>query len=87
MVVSVFFLFSLFKNRACLPKKQRTPLSVGVAAVETCVSGNFFKGYPMVNMLTGPIECKKGDAYLKDLLEGQHYIHIDDEKAMVSSVS
>lgn len=61
----------------------RTPLSVGVASIETCISGNFFKGYPMVNFLTGPVECKKGDTYIKQLIEGQHYIHIDDEKSMV----
>eukprot|EP01127_Copromyxa_protea_P010768 TRINITY_DN2658_c0_g1_i1.p1 TRINITY_DN2658_c0_g1~~TRINITY_DN2658_c0_g1_i1.p1 ORF type:complete len:654 (+),score=83.85 TRINITY_DN2658_c0_g1_i1:391-2352(+) len=62
----------------------KKPLSVGVGSIETCVSGNFFKGYPMVSHLTGPIECKKGNRYLKDLIDGKHYIHLDDEKSMTT---
>lgn len=75
-----------FLSRITIPYISRTPLAVGVASIETCISGNFFKGYPMVNFLTGPVECKKGDKYIKELLDGQHYIHIDDEKRMVCGV-
>uniref|UniRef100_A0A6B2KZC1 Alpha/beta hydrolase n=1 Tax=Arcella intermedia TaxID=1963864 RepID=A0A6B2KZC1_9EUKA len=62
---------------------QRTPLAVGVACVETCVSGNFFKGYPMVGMLSGPTDVIDGQS-IKRLLENGDYMHIDEEKTITS---
>ena len=61
---------------------NRTPLSVGVASVETCVSGNFFKGYPLVTMLAGPTIAKNFDA-VKEVFHKKLYRHIEDESIVV----
>ncbi|EGG22695.1 hypothetical protein DFA_04825 [Cavenderia fasciculata] len=69
---------------------DRIPLHTGVAAVECCVSGNFFKGYPKVSMIKGPDHCncnyKKACTCLKSLFENGSYRHIDDDKTLSSVV-
>jgi len=63
------------------------PLSFGVASVESCVSGNFFKGYPMVQKLYGPRECMCLDdrcTCIQELFKNKLYLHVDDEKKLTS---
>ncbi|EFA78923.1 hypothetical protein PPL_08391 [Heterostelium album PN500] len=66
---------------------DRVPLHTGVAAVECCVSGNFFKGYPKVSMIKGPdlCSCKKCSC-IKKLFENRSYKHSDDDKTLTSIV-
>jgi len=60
---------------------QRTPLVIGVGCVEACVSGNFFKDYPIVGMINGPTQTKITDTdCIKKILERRDWIHIDDDK-------
>eukprot|EP01113_Clastostelium_recurvatum_P032840 TRINITY_DN4274_c0_g1_i6.p1 TRINITY_DN4274_c0_g1~~TRINITY_DN4274_c0_g1_i6.p1 ORF type:complete len:807 (+),score=169.26 TRINITY_DN4274_c0_g1_i6:202-2622(+) len=69
---------------------DRTPLNVGVAGVECCVSGNFFKGYPKVQMLTGPTECtcrnSNSCSCVDEIMRNRHYRHIEEEKTLKSVV-
>lgn len=69
---------------------DRTPLNMGVASVECCVSGNFFKGYPKVFMIKGPDTCICAHANectcIKNLLQNRYYKHADDEKSLKSVV-
>ena len=66
-----------------LPLTSSTPLHVGVAAVETCVSGSFFKGYPLVSQMAASKACRSFDD-VKDLFDGRFYRHADDDKLTVS---
>lgn len=66
---------------------ERTALQMGVASVETCVSGHFYSGYPVVKMLLGPLQCQcvLGDCNcVSDIVQNKHYKHIDDEKKLKS---
>ncbi|GAM22678.1 hypothetical protein SAMD00019534_058530 [Acytostelium subglobosum LB1] len=67
---------------------DRVPLHTGVAAVECCVSGNFFKGYPKVSMIKGPdhCSCKKKCICIKKLFDNRSYRHIDEDKTISSVV-
>jgi hypothetical protein len=63
------------------------PLSYGIASVESCVSGNFFKGYPMVNKLHGPRECmclEDRCTCIQEFFKNKLYLHVDDEKKLTS---
>jgi hypothetical protein len=60
------------------------PLSVGVASIEACVSGSFFKDYPLVHLLVGPIPCEaKKFQYIKTFFDEKAWVHIDDDKPIV----
>jgi esterase/lipase superfamily enzyme len=66
---------------------DRMPLSYGIASVESCVSGNFFKGYPMVNKLHGPRECmclEDRCTCIQEFFKNKLYLHVDDEKKLTS---
>lgn len=68
---------------------DRTPLNIGAASVECCVSGNFFKGYPKVFMINGPEEClcnRNSCSCVQSIVRNKHYKHIDDEKSLRSVV-
>eukprot|EP00026_Physarum_polycephalum_P001972 Phypoly_transcript_01976.p1 GENE.Phypoly_transcript_01976~~Phypoly_transcript_01976.p1 ORF type:complete len:717 (+),score=63.12 Phypoly_transcript_01976:122-2272(+) len=69
---------------------DRTPLNMGVASVECCVSGNFFKGYPKVFMIKGPDECvcthHNECTCIRNLLQARYYKHAEDEKHLKSVV-
>jgi hypothetical protein len=54
--------------------------------VECCVSGNFFKSYPRVEMIMGPegCPCEKKCKCVTNLLKGKYWRHIDDEKTLRS---
>eukprot|EP01126_Amoeba_proteus_P037820 TRINITY_DN3918_c0_g2_i3.p1 TRINITY_DN3918_c0_g2~~TRINITY_DN3918_c0_g2_i3.p1 ORF type:complete len:395 (+),score=38.92 TRINITY_DN3918_c0_g2_i3:157-1341(+) len=63
---------------------HRTDLTVGVASVETCVSGKFFKGYPMVTYLTDPISVIDNLDHVKKIFDKKFYLHPDEEKGVTS---
>jgi len=70
---------------------HREDLKVGVACVESCVSGNFFKGYPIVIHLTeaqGFCRCNRdipgSCTCIKTIFDNSHYKHINDDKPMSS---
>lgn len=69
---------------------DRTPLTMGVASVECCVSGNFFKGYPKVFMIKGPDTCLCANhsecSCVRNLFQMRYYKHADDEKSLKSVV-
>ncbi|GAM18033.1 hypothetical protein SAMD00019534_012080 [Acytostelium subglobosum LB1] len=67
---------------------DRVPLHTGVAGVECCVSGHFFKGYPKVDMIKGPDNCQCGKqcTCIRALFENRSYRHIDDDKTITSVV-
>ncbi|KYR01760.1 hypothetical protein DLAC_01770 [Tieghemostelium lacteum] len=68
---------------------DRIPLNTGVAAIECCVSGNFFKGYPKVSMISGPDLCKCPQDHctcIKNILDRRYYRHIDEDKTISSIV-
>jgi esterase/lipase superfamily enzyme len=65
----------------------RTPLTMGVACIEACVSGSFFKGYPIVKMVTQPKECacpKNSCGCVSEIFRKKHYRHFDDERVITS---
>lgn len=66
---------------------NRTPITMGVACIEACVSGSFFKGYPIVKMVTQPKECqcpKNRCTCISDIFRKKHYRHFDDERVLTS---
>eukprot|EP01132_Coremiostelium_polycephalum_P007473 gene7473-9181_t len=67
---------------------DRIPLNTGVASIECCVSGNFFKGYPKVSMIKGPDHCFcQNRCYcIKKLFDQRSYRHIDEDKTLSSLV-
>ncbi|KAM9966620.1 hypothetical protein ACTFIR_006840 [Dictyostelium discoideum] len=67
---------------------DRIPLNIGVASIECCVSGNFFKGYPKVSMIKGPdlCKCQNRCTCIQSLLDKKYYRHIDDDKTITSIV-
>ncbi|EGC37281.1 hypothetical protein DICPUDRAFT_46613 [Dictyostelium purpureum] len=68
---------------------DRIPLNTGVASIECCVSGNFFKGYPKVSMIKGPDLCKCSNqncSCISSLLKKKCWRHIDDDKQLTSIV-
>lgn len=64
----------------------RTPLHYGVASVEACISGFFYKNYPLTQMISPPtcctceVQCK----CIKDIIRNKLYKHIDDERKLNS---
>jgi len=54
----------------------------GVASVECCVTGDFYKGFPGVNYLQDPTECtcEKNKCTCMDSLLKNYYLHIDHIK-------
>jgi len=69
---------------------ERVPLMFGVASVESCVSGNFLKGYPSVDiMFDMECECQKYShcqCVAKILSNKEYYQHFDDDKELRSVV-
>lgn len=60
----------------------RKPLQYGVASIEACISGSFYKNYPLVRMLSEPKVCSCEDrcTCIKDMIKRKLYKHIDDDK-------
>eukprot|EP01130_Rhizamoeba_saxonica_P017136 TRINITY_DN817_c0_g1_i1.p1 TRINITY_DN817_c0_g1~~TRINITY_DN817_c0_g1_i1.p1 ORF type:complete len:691 (-),score=121.23 TRINITY_DN817_c0_g1_i1:24-2096(-) len=66
------------------------PLRTGVASIETCVSGGFFKGYPLVHHLEESVTvCRCSTRFgscecIRDIFGNKFFRHIDDDKHIKS---
>eukprot|EP00727_Mastigamoeba_balamuthi_P001836 m51a1_g1165 hypothetical protein (588) ;mRNA; r:353800-355907 len=73
-----------------LTLSPRTPLRMGVASVECCVSGDFFRGFPCVDYLLEPAVCQCESRSVcecvRKMLARKLYRHIDDGKPVKSVV-
>jgi esterase/lipase superfamily enzyme len=66
---------------------KRGPLRFGVATVETCVSGSFFKKFPICRFITENKECvckKRRCTCIQQIFQNQYYLHINESQAVKS---
>ncbi|EKE42709.1 hypothetical protein ENUP19_0339G0008 [Entamoeba nuttalli] len=68
---------------------EKTKLGYGVASVECCVSGTFYKHYPLVHYIAEKKECncRKRECFcITNILKNHLYFHLEENKP-VSNIS
>ncbi|KAL7720111.1 Uncharacterized protein QTN25_002635 [Entamoeba marina] len=66
---------------------EKTKLGYGVASVECCVSGTFYKNYPLVNYVLEKQECtcRKRECFcVNNILKKNLYFHLNETKPVVN---